>query len=234
MEASNGTARSRRLRSFVRRGGRITPAQERALTELFPVYGLSLDAVSRLPELLGRRRRVSLEIGCGNGENLIAAAAREASTWFLACEVHRPGLGHALNACDRIGLNNVRVIEADVVDVLQSLPSCVLDSVEVYFPDPWPKKRHHKRRLVNEHFMQLVRNALKPTGVFRFATDDSDYADCIMELIDGLACWVNIAGRRCFSPRPRSRILTRFEGRAGALGSKVYELTAMPKWAPAA
>ena len=215
-------AQPRAIRSYVLRAGRMTPAQQRALEAAWPRYGAVPDDLGDPVALFGRRAPLYLEIGIGNGDNLVAAAARERHANHLGCEVHRPGLGHALLQIERLALDNVRLLGADANDVLDALPAASLDGAAMYFPDPWPKKRHHKRRLLATPFLAA------PSACFWFATDDADYARQAAELIDGAPGWRNLCGARAWAPRPHRRIVTRFEARARRAGHVVYELLAAP------
>src|SRR6185437_6424729 len=153
----------RGIRSYVLRAGRITPAQQRALEQLWPQYGVEFrPQLLELAQLFGRSAPVTLEIGFGNGEHLARRAAREAERDFLGIDVHRPGVGHLLLAAARSNINNLRVIAHDAVEVLEhQLPPASLDEVLLLFPDPWPKKRHHKRRLVQPAFIALIASRLR-------------------------------------------------------------------------
>jgi tRNA (guanine-N7-)-methyltransferase len=212
-------AAARAIRSFVLRAGRTTVAQQRALDELWPRLGivwtgqpLDLDA------LFGRQAMRVLEIGIGDGEVLAAMAEARPEADFLGIEVHPPGIGHCMLLIEKRGLTNVRLVRHDAVDVLrtQIVPGS-LDRVNLFFPDPWPKKRHHKRRIVQPEFMRLVASRLKPGGLFHAATDWAPYG----EHIDAV-----IAAEPAFEPaafpmtdRPGSR----FERRGERLGHTLFE-----------
>lgn len=209
----------RGIRSFVLRAGRITPAQKRALEELMPRYGipfagqpLDLDAA------FGRRAPRILEIGFGNGDTLVELAARSPEIDFIGAEVHPPGVGHCLLAIDAARLTNVRVVMHDAVEVLKDgLAPASLDEVLLYFPDPWPKKRHHKRRIVQPEFAALIAAKLEPGGLFHVATDWAPYAEHIADVL---------AGRPAFEahqPATPGRAETRFERRGRRLGHEVFE-----------
>ncbi|HEX9707916.1 MAG TPA: tRNA (guanosine(46)-N7)-methyltransferase TrmB [Steroidobacteraceae bacterium] len=213
------------VRSYVLRAGRITRAQRRALDELLPRWGipysperLDLDAV------FGRKARRVLEIGFGNGDTLVGLAAASADADFLGVEVHPPGIGRCLLAIEAQGLTNLRLIAHDAVEVLESqLPPASLDEVLLYFPDPWPKKRHHKRRIVQPAFASLVASRLRPGGRFRLATDWEPYADWMLEVLNAAPGFANAApGGGCIE-RP-DRGATRFEDRGRRLGHRVFDL----------
>jgi tRNA (guanine-N7-)-methyltransferase len=204
----------------------MTTAQERAWRELWPRYGIedpggALD----LRRLFGREARLTLEIGFGNGESLLALAAARPGEDFLGVEVHRPGVGHLLLRSEALGLANLRVGCGDAVEMLdQWLGDATLDAVLLYFPDPWPKKRHHKRRIVQPPFVDLVARKLKPGGRFRLATDWQNYAEHMLEVVGACTRLENEfdAG---YAPRPDSRPLTRFESRGHRLGHEVWDLS---------
>jgi tRNA (guanine-N7-)-methyltransferase len=216
----------RSIRSFVVRAGRMTAAQERAWTELWPRYGIETgDAPLDLATIFGRRAPLTLEIGFGNGESLVALAAAHPERDFLGLEVHRPGVGHLMLRAEELGLTNVRAVCRDAVEVLQQ---CItpgsLDEVLLYFPDPWPKKRHHKRRIVQPDFVALVANRLREGGTFRMATDWQPYSEHMLEVASGCAQLRNASPDGGFVQRPESRPVTRFERRGQRLGHGVWDL----------
>lgn len=216
----------REIRSFVRREGRMTDSQKRALDELWPRYGLAPPAAPlRLAQAFGREAPVVLEIGFGNGEHLLARAAAEPARDFVGVEVHRPGVGRVLNRAQAAGIGNLRVACHDAVEVLRDwLPARALAEIVVYFPDPWPKKRHHKRRLVQPAFAQLAASRLAPGGLLKLATDWADYARHMREVLDAEPALQNAAGAAGFVPRPDERPPTRFELRGQRLGHEVFDL----------
>ncbi|HET7370271.1 MAG TPA: tRNA (guanosine(46)-N7)-methyltransferase TrmB [Gammaproteobacteria bacterium] len=215
-----------RIRSFVRREGRLTPGQARALDRLWPAYGLEFTAQPIDPEaVFGRAAPLTLEIGSGNGEALAAAAATQPERDFIGVEVYRPGVGRLLSEIDARGLGNVRVVSHDAVEVLESmLPVRCLDQVLIYFPDPWPKKRHHKRRLVRASFLPTLARALKPGGRLELATDWDEYAQEMLELLSAAPEFTNTAGSGGFAERPPYRPQTRFERRGKKLGHGVWDI----------
>jgi tRNA (guanine-N7-)-methyltransferase len=216
---------SRTIRSFVRREGRITRAQEQALTRLWPRYGLEAGAPLDLDVCFGRHAPRTLEIGFGNGASLACMAVREPGVDFLGIEVHRPGVGHLLLELERRELDNVRIICADAVEVLKNcLPDAALARVLLFFPDPWPKKRHHKRRLVQPGFVELLARRLQPGGILHLATDWEHYAQHMLEVMAGAASFRNRAGAGNYVPRPDYRPVTRFEERGQRLGHGVRDL----------
>ena len=216
----------RAIRSFVTRSGRITSAQERALQQLWPRYGVELGAASLdLDALFGRRARRVVEIGFGNGENLLALATSRPAEDFLGIEVHRPGVGRLLLQLEERALGNVRVVCADAVEVLERyLGSSCLDEILILFPDPWPKKRHHKRRLIQPPFVTLLAERLRSDGALRLATDWEPYAAEMLATLSGEARLRNVAAEGGFVPRPAERSPTRFERRGERLGHRVWDL----------
>jgi tRNA (guanine-N7-)-methyltransferase len=216
----------RSIRSFVMRGGRITDAQQRALDSLWPQYGIDFQPASLdLDAAFGRRAPVTLEIGFGNGDNLAAQAAVHPERNYLGVEVHRPGVGRLLLSLEELRLSHVRIICHDAVEVLaQQVAPQTLDEVLILFPDPWPKKRHHKRRLVQEPFVELVTDRLRAGGVLRFATDWQPYADAALEVLNANPRLRNLAQDGRFVPRPTERTPTRFEKRGERLGHDVWDL----------
>jgi len=217
----------RAIRSFVTRTGRITEAQERALELLWPKYGIEPNATSPadFDSLFGRHAPRTVEIGFGNGDNLVKMAAAHPERDYLGIEVHRPGVGRVLLALETQGLTNVRVICHDAVEVLaQQIPPDSLDEVVILFPDPWPKKRHHKRRLIQAAFLELVAGRLHPDGVLRMATDWRPYAEEMLAAAQGNPRLRNLAADGTYIPRPAERIPTRFEKRGERLGHDVWDL----------
>jgi len=217
---------SRAIRSFVTRSGRITPAQERALEELWPHYGVEVTAAAvDLDALYGRHARRVAEIGFGNGDNLLTLAASRPAEDFLGIEVHRPGVGRLLLQLKELGLGNVRVVCRDAVEVLErGLSGQCLDEILILFPDPWPKKRHHKRRLVQPAFVALLADRLKSGGALRLATDWEPYAGEMLAALSAEPRLRNLAADGGFTPRPHERLPTRFERRGERLGHKVWDL----------
>lgn len=219
---------SRRVRSFVRREGRLTASQQRALDTLLPRFGVALDGIVDFDCVFGRHAPRIVEIGFGNGVSLAQMAALAPDRDFLGIEVHRPGVGHLLLEIERHALANVRVVCADAVDVLERhIAPASLDRVLLFFPDPWPKTRHHKRRILQPAFVALVQERLKPGGVFHMATDWRDYAEQMLEVMDGAPGFRNAAGRGQFAPKPDYRPETKFERRGLRLGHGVWDLLFM-------
>ncbi len=218
--------RNRPVRSFVRREGRFTEAQRRAVEALLPKYGAPEDdSVIDFAQLFGRDAPVHLEIGFGNGDALAAMASAHPENDYLGIEVHRPGVGVLLRRLESEGIANVRVISVDARAVLeQRIPNSSLSAVYLFFPDPWHKKRHHKRRLVQAEFVALLARKLKPGGLLHLATDWEDYAQHMLAVLAGSAAFENLAEAGTFTPRPENRVFTRFERRGQRLGHGVRDL----------
>lgn len=221
------------IKSFVRRKGRMTIAQRDALTHDWERFGIewpcAMDEPSRW---FAQDLPVVLEIGFGNGEALAAAAATDCARNYLGVEVHLPGVGHLLHILTARGIENARIICADAVAVLQQgIAPASLDEVRLYFPDPWPKTKQKKRRIVQPDFLQLVASRLKPGGHFHLATDWEQYARWMRKLIDPSPLFVNSADG--FVARPEGRIETHFEKRGLRLGHGVWDMVYVRTQVPA-
>lgn len=216
----------RRVRSFVRRPGRITAAQESALTRLMPVYGIPYtNERIDLDAAFGRRAPRVLDVGFGNGEALLTLAANNPGVDFLGVEVHEPGIGHLLMLLEKAGLTNVRIIDRDVVDVVASMiPDASFDTVNVFFPDPWPKKRHHKRRLVQGSFVGEIARILKQHGMFHLASDWPPYVEHAREALAAEPRLVETAPEAGQDGVVLERPLTKFERRGRRLGHEVADV----------
>jgi tRNA (guanine-N7-)-methyltransferase len=216
----------RRVRSFVLRQGRFTPAQQRAFDALWPRFGLDYAGTPRDFDLaFGRAAPRILEIGFGNGEALRFSAAQDPARDHVGIEVHAPGVGRLLNALEHDGLANVRVYHHDAVEVLENeIAPASLDEVRIYFPDPWHKKRHNKRRLVNPGFAALLVSRIAPGGRLHLATDWRDYAEQMWDVLDATPGLANRAGPRGAVARPPWRPETHFETRGVKLGHGVWDL----------
>lgn len=215
----------RHIRSFVRREGRLTTSQQRALEAYRSVYGLDGEG-SRLDldAVFGRAAPRVLEIGFGDGEALLAMARTRTESDFLGIEVHRPGVGHLLRRLAEERLTNVRVVCTDAVPFLQQrLPPASLDRINLYFPDPWPKKRHHKRRLIQPAFTALLTTRLKPGGLLHLATDWPPYAEWMLEVLSDTKGLINQCESYAISPAA-GRPPTKFERRGQRLGHDVRDL----------
>lgn len=215
----------RHIRSFVRREGRMTPSQQRSLDQLWPRFGIEPETAIAPPTLFGRTAPLHLEIGFGMGHALFELATQHPDEDYIGIEVHRPGVGRLLDEIDKNGINNIRLLKHDAIEVLtKQLPENSLDSVMLFFPDPWHKKRHNKRRIVQPEFIQLIHRCLKPGGVFHLATDWEEYSEWMMELMSAAPSFTNQIGTRKFAPRPDSRPVTKFEKRGLRLGHGVWDL----------
>ena len=217
----------RPIRSFVVRAGRMTTGQARALEDLWPRYGVEYSpAPLALDSLFGRRAPRTLEIGFGNGEHLAALAAAHPERDYFGIEVHRPGVGHLLMLAANHNLTNLRTSAHDAVEVLRDqIAPGALDEVLLLFPDPWHKKRHHKRRLLQPPFVELVASRLAASGVFRLATDWEPYALQMLEVLGSAnALFTNLSPSGDWVPRPEERAPTRFEKRGARLGHGVWDL----------
>jgi tRNA (guanine-N7-)-methyltransferase len=222
-------AQPRAVRSFVIRAGRLTDAQRRALEELWPRFGVPYTGQTLdLRALFGRTAPCTLEIGFGNGEHLAARAQAEPERDFLGVEVHRPGIGHLLRVAAAADLSNLRVIEHDAVEVLQQqIAPGALDEVQILFPDPWPKKRHHKRRLIQPDFALLAATRLGAGGRLLLASDWMPYAEHMRTVLDACPLLEPLpAGQLAGMPagEPGGRAPTRFERRGLRLGHQVSDL----------
>ncbi len=216
----------RSIRSFVLRQGRATVAQQRALEALWPKYGIAPSPSElNFDEIYGRSAPRMLEIGFGAGEALLAFAQRHPEMDCLGIEVHRPGVGHLMLGADAASLTNVRVIDRDAVEVItHEIPSASIALTHIFFPDPWHKKRHHKRRLIQPPFVALLARIIEPGGALRLATDWEHYALQMREVLDASDEFENVAGDAGFMPRNEERPLTRFERRGQRLGHGVWDL----------
>ena len=218
--------RLRSVRSFVLRAGRATAGQQRALTQLWPKYGVEFSPTALdLPTLFGRAAPRMLEIGFGAGEALLEFASAHPEIDCIGVEVHRPGVGRLLLGAEAATLSNLRVICHDAVEVLQhQLPPASIALVHIFFPDPWPKKRHHKRRLIQPAFVELLATVVAPGGTLRLATDWEPYAQHMREVIAASSAFANIAADAGLVARSAERTLTRFERRGQRLGHGVWDL----------
>jgi len=226
MNTGDETGRHRRsIRSFVRRTGRVTASQQRALEELWPATGVAFEpAPLDLEALFGRRAPVVLEIGFGDGETLVRQAAAHPELNFLGVEVHEPGVGHCLIAARAAGATNLRLIRHDAVEVLQQqIVAGSLARVNLYFPDPWPKKRHHKRRIVQQAFVELLADRLAPGGTLHIATDWQDYAGQIDQVLGQCPYFECMERREHAGDRPLDRPQTKFELRGLRRGHRITD-----------
>ncbi len=215
----------RPIRSYVLREGRMTPAQQRALTEHWPRYGLQVtDGLLDPKKVFGRDADLVLEIGFGMGQSLLAMAKQNPGQDFVGVEVHRPGIGALLVGMVEQEVDNIRIYQIDAKEVLsQCIADESLSKILIFFPDPWPKKRHHKRRLIQPEFVDLLIKKLKPGGLLHLATDWENYAEQMMDVLSSLPKLKNMAGDKQFSVST-DRPETKFERRGRRLGHGVWDL----------
>lgn len=222
----NETQKRRPIRSYVLRTGRMTPGQQRAYEENWGRWGLEhRDELLDFEATFGRPGERVLEIGFGMGQSLVDMAAAAPQRNFIGIEVHKPGVGRLLHAMAERDVDNIRVYCHDAVEVLRDcIPDGSLDTIQIFFPDPWHKKRHHKRRIVNQGFRDLLVRLLKPGGVIHMATDWQDYAESMAEQFLGDSRFVNRGDTEGYAEKPAYRPLTRFEQRGLRLGHGVWDL----------
>jgi tRNA (guanine-N7-)-methyltransferase len=216
----------RKIRSFVRRPGRATAAQRRALASLMPRFGVADgDAPIDLPALFGRDAQRVLDIGFGDGEALVTSAINHPELDYLGVEVHEPGIGHLLLLLERTGITNVRVAARDAAELVPArLPNASFAAVNLFFPDPWPKKRHHKRRLVQPPFVAELARVLLPGGLLHVATDWTDYARHTHEVMAQSPCFAAAEPSSLAAQPSAYRAPTKFERRGQRLGHEVFDL----------
>jgi tRNA (guanine-N7-)-methyltransferase len=214
----------RPIRSYVLRQGRFSAAQQNAVATLMPRYGIAYAAAPLdLAEAFGREAPVVAEVGFGMGETTAALARENPGTNYLAIEVHGPGVGSLLQRLEAQALSNVRVVQHDAVEVMRDMVAeGSLAAIHVFFPDPWPKKRHHKRRLLQSAFVGLAATRLAPSGIIHVATDWEDYASQVLAVLEAAPLLENTAAG--FAPRPAWRPQTKFERRGAALGHGVWDI----------
>lgn len=224
--ASDSPRVQRGIKSYVLRAGRMTAAQTRGLEEVWPRLGLrAAGGLLDFDVLFGRRAPRVVEIGFGMGASLIEQAQAHPETDFIGIEVHPPGVGKLLDEAGKHELGNLRVYREDALEVLsQCVPEASLDGLQLFFPDPWPKKKHHKRRIVQPTFVELVRTRLKPGGTLHMATDWQAYAEHMAEIMAVAPGYRNTATEGDYVARPEFRPLTKFESRGTKLGHGVWDL----------
>jgi tRNA (guanine-N7-)-methyltransferase len=212
------------IKSYVLRQGRMSPAQQRALDTLLPRFGLAFEKRPLdLDRVFDRAAPRMLEIGCGMGETTAKIAKARPDVDFIGIEVHAPGVGSLLKQIGELGLANVRVIRHDAVEVVaEMIAADSLAGIHVFFPDPWPKKRHHKRRLLKPAFVHELALRLAPGGYLHVATDWEDYAQEVLATLRAVPTLANVA--HDFAPRPEHRPLTKFELRGLELGHGVWDV----------
>lgn len=214
------------IRSFVRREGRMTLAQKQALDKFWPKWGLELsNSLLNFQEVFGRAAPITLEIGFGDGQSLLKMAQANPDRDFIGIEVYRTGVAKLFMAMEAAGVSNIRVFCTDALEVLNNaIPDHSLSKLQLFFPDPWPKARHHKRRIVQSDFATLVALKLKQGGVFHMATDWQNYAEHMMMVMEQHTQFQNTVSKGQFAPRPEERPLTKFEKRGHRLGHGTWDL----------
>jgi len=216
----------RTVRSFVKREGRLTKGQAHALENFWSEMGLNHeDGMIDSKALFGNENPVTLEIGFGMGKSLVEMAKNAPDINFIGIEVHRPGVGACIALAQEEGVKNLKVYEHDAIEILADcIPEKSLTTVQLFFPDPWHKKKHHKRRIVQPEFVETIRQKLKVGGVFHMATDWENYAECMLEDMQSAPGYNNLSQTNDYVPRPDSRPLTKFEQRGHRLGHGVWDL----------
>jgi len=223
---ADGQRRMRTIKSFVMRAGRMTEGQQRGLDQGWPRFGLELaNGMRDFDEVFGRQAPRTFEIGFGMGHSTLEMAAAAPEQDFIGVEVHKPGVGALLGGLLSQNLSNVRIYSCDALEVLREcVPDSSLDRVLLFFPDPWHKSRHHKRRIVQPAFAELVRQKLKVGGVLHMATDWQPYAEYMLEVMSVAPGYVNQAVDGQYVERPPERPVTKFERRGERLGHGVWDL----------
>jgi len=216
----------REIKSYVLRQGKITPGQKNALERLFPLYGIEYqNSLVNLSSLFARENKKVIEIGFGMGHATWQIAKKNPDTDYLGIEVHLPGVGALLMQIEEHAVNNLRIIRHDAVEVINNMiPDNSIHGFHIFFPDPWHKKRHHKRSIVQSDFVQMLRQKLKIGGVFHMATDWENYAEHMLEVMSAAEGFANLATDNQYVPRPDHRPLTKFENRGVKLGHGVWDL----------
>jgi len=224
--SGSDSVRRRQVRSYVLRGGRLTEGQKRALTEIWPHFGIEEgDDVLDLGELFGNGAPVIMEIGFGNGEATWQMARAHPGENYLGVEVHQPGVGHLLLVIEKHGITNIRIACADATDFLRTrIPEESLAGVRIYFPDPWPKKRHHKRRIIQPSFVRLLASRMRSGAILHLATDWEPYAEHMLEVLDSVDGFEILPTNGDCHYKPDWRPQTKYEKRGERLGHKVKDL----------
>lgn len=222
---SDGQVFQRPVRSYVVRGGRLTPSQQEAIDTLWPLYGVEKDqGIIDQEAIFGRSRELVFEIGFGMGDSLVAMAQQQGDKDYIGIDVHPPGIGTILKEIKTHELENLRVMQGDAMEVLQS---CFADKqlgrIQIFFPDPWHKKRHHKRRMIQPAFVAELAQKLDTGGILHLATDWENYAEQMMEVMSASTSFTNVAGAGNYS-EPGERVETKFERRGRKLGHGVWDL----------
>jgi len=216
----------RKIQSFVRRSGRLSKAQSIGLNELWSSYGVDLsDKKLDFDKLFVSKNNVTLEVGFGNGDSLLEMAIEQSNQNFLGIEVYEAGVGRLINEANKNKLTNLKIVKDDAVEVLtNNILDNSISHFQLFFPDPWHKKKHHKRRIVQISFLDLLSKKLKNDGVVHIATDWENYAEHIMESLESHPHFKNCAGDHMYSLRPKNRPLTKFENRGQKLGHGVWDI----------
>lgn len=217
----------RKIVSFVRREGRLTHGQAHAIEEMWSTLGIdySNEKVLNFKEIFGNEHPVTLEIGFGMGKSLVEMAKADLDTNFIGIEVHKPGVGACLMAIRDEGLKNIRVFEHDAVEVLETMiPDGSLSKVQIFFPDPWQKKKHNKRRIIQPPFVSLLAKKLKAGGILHLATDWAQYAEHMLEVGNNAEEFTNLSATHDYVPRPDFRPMTKFEARGISQGHGIWDL----------
>ena len=216
----------RKIQSFVRRSGRLSKAQSLGLNELWGDYGVNIDnKILNFDELFFTKNNITLEVGFGNGDSLLEMAIKQPDQNFLGIEVYEAGVGRIINEANKNNLRNLRVIKEDAVEVIKNnIPDNSFSHFQLFFPDPWHKKKHHKRRILQSSFLDLLSAKLKVNGIVHIATDWQNYAEHIMATLESHPHFKNCSGDHIYTERPKSRPLTKFENRGQKLGHGVWDL----------
>lgn len=220
------TPHLRKIQSFVKRSGRLTEGQKHGLGALWSKYGVEItDQVIDLEALFPKKQPIFLEIGFGNGDSLLTMAKNETEHNFIGIEVYEAGVGRLINEANKQNLKNLKIIKGDAVEVLKhNIADNAFSGFQLYFPDPWHKKRHHKRRIVQSDFMTLLSKKLKNHAFVHMATDWKDYAEQMMQVLESHPNFKNTVGAHIYSPKPERRPNTKFEKRGERLGHGVWDL----------
>lgn len=226
MPVENTNNKFRGIKSFVLRQGRLTKAQQNALDNYWQDYGIEYSELEiSFKELFDNDSNTIIEIGFGNGDSLLEQVVRQQDNNFIGIEVHGPGVGHLIHNAHSGGVKNIKIIRHDAVEVLNNqIADESVSQLQLFFPDPWHKKKHHKRRIINPDFVQLVRKKLKTGGIFHMATDWQHYAVHMLEQMDNADGFVNTSGRGQYSMNKGDRCETKFERRGLKLGHGVWDL----------
>ena len=216
----------RKIQSFVKRSGRLSKAQSTGLNELWGDYGVNInEKILNFDELFLNKNDITLEVGFGNGDSLLEMAIQQPDQKFLGIEVYEAGVGRLINEASKNNLSNLKIIKEDAVEILtNNISDNSLSCFQLFFPDPWHKKKHHKRRIVQTSFLDLLSKKIKNDGIDHIATDWENYAEHIMDTLESHPHFKNCAGDHIYSVRPKNRPLTKFENRGQKLGHGVWDI----------